>query len=69
MTLCRVHTGAMGPCRVSDDHAYPGVPEDAASVARHIWHCSMNSLWLAPFVPRPACFLTRGRNKGEIAKV
>eukprot|EP00434_Breviolum_minutum_P009839 symbB.v1.2.008665.t2/scaffold537.1/size221706/9 len=50
MTLCRVHTGAMGPCRVSDDHAYPGVPEDAASVARHIWHCSMNSLWLAPFV-------------------
>lgn len=55
MTLCRVHTGAMGPCRVSDDHAYPGVPEDAASVARHIWHCSMNSLWLAPFVPWPEC--------------
>ena len=52
MTLPLVHAGHAVLCRVSDDHAYPGVPEDAAAVARHIWHCSMNSLWLAPFVPR-----------------
>ncbi|CAJ1393715.1 unnamed protein product [Effrenium voratum] len=36
--------------RVSDDHAYPGVPEDAPAVARHIYHCSVNSLWLAPYL-------------------
>ncbi|CAK9107158.1 Probable galactinol--sucrose galactosyltransferase 6 (Protein DARK INDUCIBLE 10) (Raffinose synthase 6) [Durusdinium trenchii] len=50
MTLPMVHGGSAVLARVSDDHAYPGVPEDAASVARHIWHCSTNSIWLAPFV-------------------
>eukprot|EP00435_Cladocopium_sp_Y103_P069955 s934_g34.t1 len=50
MTLCRVHLSKSVLSRVSDDHAYPGVPEDDKSVARHIWHCSMNSLWLAPYV-------------------
>eukprot|EP00439_Symbiodinium_sp_Y106_P024380 s3837_g2.t6 len=50
MTLPCVHGGFAVLTRVSDDHAYPGVPEDARSVARHIWHCAANSLWLAPFV-------------------
>ncbi|CAE7299282.1 RFS6 [Symbiodinium pilosum] len=43
-------SGCVVLTRVSDDHAYPGVAEDARSVARHIWHCASNSLWLAPFV-------------------
>eukprot|EP00913_Durusdinium_trenchii_P000233 g214.t1 len=34
MTLPMVHGGSAVLARVSDDHAYPGVPEDAASVAR-----------------------------------
>ncbi|CAE7560377.1 RFS [Symbiodinium natans] len=50
MTLPCVHGGSAVLTRVSDDHAYPGVPEDARSVARHIWHCAANSLWLSPFV-------------------
>ncbi|CAE7309628.1 RFS6 [Symbiodinium sp. CCMP2592] len=50
ITLPCVHGGSAVLTRVSDDHAYPGVPEDARSVARHIWHCAANSLWLAPFV-------------------
>jgi len=37
--------------RVSDDHAFPGVEEDAATVARHIWHCAAVSTWLAEFFP------------------
>ena len=34
MTLCRVHLSKSVLSRVSDDHAYPGVPEDDKSVAR-----------------------------------
>lgn len=47
LTLHRIHgSGRAAVTRVSDDHAYPGVEEDAASVARHIWHCAANALWL-----------------------
>ena len=34
MTLCRVHLSKSVLSRVSDDHAYPGVPEDDKSVSR-----------------------------------
>eukprot|EP00931_Biecheleriopsis_adriatica_P006062 TRINITY_DN107520_c0_g1_i1.p1 TRINITY_DN107520_c0_g1~~TRINITY_DN107520_c0_g1_i1.p1 ORF type:complete len:544 (+),score=94.14 TRINITY_DN107520_c0_g1_i1:131-1633(+) len=47
LTLKRIHaSGRAAITRVSDDHAYPGVEEDAAAVARHIWHCAANSVWL-----------------------
>lgn len=29
----------------ADDHAFPGVEEDAYSVARHIWACAVNTAW------------------------
>lgn len=50
LNLSAVHSNGRGVVtRVSDDHAYPGVEEDAPAVARHIWHCAANSLWLGPF--------------------
>eukprot|EP00930_Biecheleria_cincta_P047698 TRINITY_DN33120_c0_g1_i1.p1 TRINITY_DN33120_c0_g1~~TRINITY_DN33120_c0_g1_i1.p1 ORF type:complete len:756 (+),score=136.18 TRINITY_DN33120_c0_g1_i1:186-2453(+) len=51
LTLQRLHgSGRAAVTRVSDDHAYPGVEEDAATVARHIWHCAANALWLREYL-------------------
>lgn len=51
MTLPAIHgCGRASVTRVSDDHAYPNVEEDAKTVARHIWHCAVNSVWLSGFV-------------------
>ena len=35
--------------RVAAAHACAGKEETAAEVARHIWHCAANSVWLGAF--------------------